>query len=394
MRDGVISWYRQFLPITEKTPRITLGEGNTPLIRADRLAGEVGFKGQLYLKFEGQNPTGSFKDRGMVVAVAKAVEEGAKMLVCASTGNTASSAAAYGAAAGLPVVVLVPKGGVALGKLAQIGMYGAQVLELDSTFDKCQDIARELVAKYPEIALVNSINPYRLEGQKTAAFEICDYLLEAIFQKQPGISKPFPDCHFIPVGNAGNITAYWMGYKKWQESRIAFRITNLIQYGQSTNSEDARKLIFEVEGEYLRLPKMMGYQAAGAAPIVLGHPVAKPQTFASAIRVGNPANWQGAVTARDESGGKIDSVTDDEIQAAYEMIPRLTGIFCEPASAAAVAGLIKALRQGDIKNTEDTVVVCTLTGHGLKDQDSATAGTAKPINVEANLEAVEKVLSF
>ncbi len=376
---GIIERYRKFLPITDKTPLVTLGEGNTPLIRADRLAREIGFNGQLYLKFEGANPTGSFKDRGMVVAVAKAMEEGAKMLLCASTGNTASSAAAYGAAVGLPVAVLLPKGGVAQGKLNQMLAYGAQVLEIESGFDACQDLVRELCKKHPkEIALVNSINPYRLEGQKTAAFEIWEELGSA------------PDCLFIPVGNAGNITAYWMGFKEYKD------------YWNKENAEAwnsphrHRPHGFKPPPIVEHLPKMMGYQAAGAAPIVLGHSVENPETVASAIQVGNPANWQGALAARDESGGKIDSVTDEEILAAYKMIPRLTGIFCEPASAASVAGLDKAIHNGDAENKEGKIVVCVLTGNGLKDQETAgkefTLLSAKPL--KPVLEEVESRLKL
>lgn len=351
MNIGVIERHRKFLPVTDKTPIISLGEGSTPLIKAEQLAKEIGFYGELYLKNEGANPTGSFKDRGMVLAAVKALEEGKEILLCASTGNTASSAAAYGAATGLPVAVLVPRGGVASGKLLQMHAYGARVLEIDSGFDECQEIVRELANKYPKIALVNSINPYRLEGQKTAAFEIWEEL------------RRVPDYLFLPVGNGGNITAYWMGFLEYREyvnqrieedNKIAFQLSVYPQ-----------KLI-EV------LPKMIGYQAVGAAPIVLGHPVANPQTVASAIRVGNPASWQGAIKARDESGGKIDSVTDEEILVAYEMIPRLTGIFCEPASAASVAGLTKAIREyPDFENSEDITVVCILTGNGLKDFDIA-----------------------
>lgn len=351
MSRGVIERYGQFLPITEKTPITSLDEGSTPFVRVDRLAQEIGFKGKLYLKYEGANPTGSFKDRGMTVTVSKALEEGAEILMCASTGNTASSAAAYGAAAGLQVSVLVPKGGVAQGKLGQMRAYGAEVITIDSGFDACQDLVRKLGEKYPQkIRLVNSINPHRLEGQKTAAFEICEELGCA------------PNHLFIPVGNAGNITAYWMGFKEWGTA-----------------------------------PRMMGYQAAGAAPIVVGHVVPDPQTVASAIRVGNPVSWQGALKARDESGGKIDCVTDDEILAAYRMIPRLTGFFCEPASAASVAGLIKAIREySDFDNSEETATVCVLTGNGLKDPDSAKKFLAKKHSraISADLDEVMRYLKL
>ncbi len=346
---GIIERYRKFLPITDKTPLITLGEGNTPLIRADRLAKEIGFRGELYLKFEGANPTGSFKDRGMVVAVAKELERGAEMFVCASTGNTAASASAYGAAVGVPVAVFVPRGGIARGKLMQITAYGAKLVEINGNFDACQNIVKELVRKYPKIGLLNSINPYRLEGQKTAAFEIWQALGRA------------PDYHFIPVGNGGNITAYWMGYK-------------------------------EIEA----LPKMMGYQAEGAAPIVRGHVVEDPQTVASAIKIGNPSRWQEAVAAVSESGGRFDMVSDEEILHWHNLIPRLhPNAGCEPASAASVAGLAKALRNGEIENNEDTVVVCVLTGALWKDPEVILKrGKRRQKSLEPNFEAVERFLKF
>jgi threonine synthase len=348
---GVIEEFRQFLPITEKTPIITLGEGNTPLVFAPKLAEEIGFNGRLYLKLEGMNPSGSFKDRGMAVAIAKAVEEGADVVICASTGNTLASAAAYSAAAGLKCIGLLPHGNVAKGKLSQGAMYGAIIVQVRSSFDAAQSIMKEIVKKYG-ITAVNSINPYRLQGQKTAAFEIWQELHKA------------PDYHFIPVGNAGNITAYWMGYKEWQ----AYSRENV--------------------------PKMMGYQAEGASPIVLGRVVENPDTIASAIRVGNPARWQDALMVVKESGGKIDAVSDGNILIAYKMIPKLTGIFCEPASAASVAGLAQAVRNKEIENTEDTVAVCVLTGHGLKDADSAQKIMKKPVVLDADLEAVTKFLKL
>jgi len=330
--------YAEFLPLTERTPRMSLGEGATPLVRTCNLAADLGID-DLYLKFEGTNPTGSFKDRGMVVAVAKAIEAGAESIVCASTGNTSASAAAYGAAAGLEVVVLLPAGRIAAGKLLQALVAGAQVVAVDGNFDDAFRVVRELAGqdRHP-VTLVNSVNPYRIEGQKTAAFEVVDDLGRA------------PDILAIPVGNAGNITAYWAGFRAYRDAGLA----------------DA-------------LPQMMGFQAAGAAPIVLGHPVAKPETIATAIRIGDPASWKQAVAARDESGGLIDAVTDDEIVAAYRDLVRMEGIFCEPSSAASVAGIRKLVREGRLDRS--ATVVCVLTGHGLKDPD--TAGTIVPPIVEA-----------
>ena len=332
-RPRLLDRYASFLPLTERTPRISLGEGATPLVRTCRLAEDVGID-ELYLKFEGTNPTGSFKDRGMVVAVAKAIEGGARSIVCASTGNTSASAAAYGSAAGLEVVVLLPAGKIALGKLLQALVAGARVFAVDGNFEVALGVVRVLADqdRHP-VTLVNSVNPYRIEGQKTAAFEIVDDLGRA------------PDVLAIPVGNAGNITAYWAGFRAYREA------------GRS----DA-------------LPRMMGFQAAGAAPIVLGHPVDHPETVATAIRIGNPASWERAVAARDESGGLIEAVTDEEILAAYRDVVRLEGIFCEPSSAASIAGVRKLVREGRL--ARDATVVCVLTGHGLKDPD--TAGTIVP----------------
>lgn len=326
---GVISRYRDYLPVTDQTPLLDLGEGDTPLVRAPRLAGAIGCR-ELYLKLEGCNPTGSFKDRGMVIAVAKAMEEGARALVCASTGNTSASAAAYGARAGLPVIVLIPDGKIALGKLAQAMIYGARVVSLQGNFDAALRIVRRLGEK-PSLAIVNSINPYRLEGQKTAAFEVQEQL--------PGV----PDFLAIPVGNAGNITAYWKGFKQLQTSG-------------RTNSA----------------PRMLGFQAEGAAPIVRNEVVANPETVATAIRIGNPASWIGAVAARDESSGLIEAVSDAEILAAYRRLACDEGIFAEPASAAGVAGLLKLAREQRIDFTGKRVV-CVLTGNGLKDPDTAVS---------------------
>ena len=331
MITGVLERYREYLPVTDKTPIFTLGEGDTPLVKSESVADEVGCD-ELYFKLESCNPTGSFKDRGMVVAVAKALEEGGDTIVCASTGNTSASAAAYGARCGLTTVIVVPSKYVARGKLAQAITYGARIMLIDGGFDDALRIVRELAAKHP-VVLVNSVNPYRLEGQKTAAFEIIEDLGAA------------PDQLFIPVGNAGNITAYWMGFQEAQRM------------------------------EWIGAPpKMMGFEAEGAAAIVKGHPIETPDTVASAIRVGNPASWKKAVKARDESGGTIDSVTDDEILEAYTMMAREEGIFCEPASAASVAGLLKLARGGMRLN--QSKVVCVITGSGLKDPD--TAVTIKP----------------
>ncbi len=303
MKRGVLTSYRDFLPITKATSIITLGEGDTSLVRSVHLEKELGC-GELYFKLEGCNPTGSFKDRGMVMAIAKAVESGSKTVICASTGNTSASAAAYGARFGLQVIVIIPKGKIAMGKLAQAIAYGAKIIAVQGNFDQALQIVRALVQKHP-ITLVNSLNPYRIEGQKTASFEIVDDLGDA------------PDYLFIPVGNAGNITAYWKGF---------------VEYKQA--------------GKATKTPKMMGFQAAGAAPIVKGKVVKRPKTIATAIRIGNPASWQGAVAARDQSGGTIDCVTDDEILAAYRLLASKEGVFGEPASAASVAGLIKMTKQG------------------------------------------------
>lgn len=345
--QGLIHRYYSYLPVEQKSI-VSLLEGNTPLIPACNLATKLGLEAAVYLKYEGLNPTGSFKDRGMTYAVSKAVEQGAKAIVCASTGNTSASAAAYAARAGLRCVVLIPEGKIAYGKLSQALIHGAEVVQIEGNFDEALQIVRDLGEKYP-IHIVNSINPYRLQGQKTAAFEVMEDL---------GCS---PDYHFLPVGNAGNITAYWMGYSEWFNS------------GKSTSK-----------------PKMMGFQADGAAPLVLGDVVKNPETLASAIRIGNPASWKGAIEARDASGGMIDKVSDDEIVRAYQMLAQLEGVFCEPASAASVAGLIKhahKIKKGD-------KVVCTLTGHGLKDPDLAVKQSAKPHSCKAVMTDIAKVLNL
>jgi len=324
--QGVIERYRKYLPVSDQTPIITLGEGSTPLVHANRLGPAIGFpKLNLYCKLEGLNPTGSFKDRGMTMAVSKAVEEGAKAVICASTGNTSASAAAYATKAGLKCYVLLPAGKVALGKLSQALMYGAKVICLDGNFDVALDMVRELGAD-GKITIVNSINPYRLEGQKSAGFEVVEQLGKA------------PDYLCIPVGNAGNISAYWRGFKQYKELGIA-----------------------------TSAPKMHGFEAAGSAAIVHDRVFPNPETLATAIRIGNPASWKEAVEATVDSGGKIDEVTDDEIVAAYQLLARTEGIFCEPSSAASVAGLIKHLQSGAIRG--DATVVCVLTGNGLKDPD-------------------------
>jgi threonine synthase len=345
---GVIEEYRDRLPVSERTPVITLREGGTPLLPAPGLSAQSGC--DVYLKIEGANPTGSFKDRGMTVAVSLAAERGAKTVICGSTGNTSASAAAYAARAGLGCAVLVPQGHVALGKLAQALAYGAKLLQVDGNFDDCLELARKLAADYP-VALVNSVNRERLEGQKTAAFEIVDELGDA------------PDVHCLPVGNAGNIAAYWLGY-----------------------GEDL------AAGRASRAPRMLGFQASGAAPIVGGAPVLNPVTVATAIRIGNPASWQLATAARDQSGGLIDAVTDDQILAAYRLLAREEGVFGEPASAAGVAGLLQACERGQV--AAGSVVVCTITGNGLKDPATAISGCPEPAVVPADPGAVAAALSL
>ena len=348
---GVIHHYREFLPVTDHTPVVTLLEGNTPLVFSDDLTAAVGPK--VYLKYEGLNPTGSFKDRGMTMAISKAVEGGSQMVMCASTGNTSASAAAYSARSGrLKCVVLIPEGNIALGKLAQAMIHQAQVIAIKGNFDEALTLVKKITDDYP-VELVNSINPYRIEGQKTGAFEICDCLGDA------------PEFHAIPVGNAGNITAYWKGYKEYKDA-----------------------------GRSAQLPKMLGFQAAGAAPIVLGHVVEKPETIATAIRIGNPASWKMAEAARDESGGLIDSVTDDEILAAYKRLASKTGIFVEPASAASVAGILKLSQKGYFHDHKNARIVCTVTGHGLKDPNIAIKNITEPVVLEADIKAVLKEIGL
>jgi len=350
--QGVIERYREYLPVTEKTRVITLNEGSTPLVHAPTLSKAIHPRLDIYLKYEGLNPTGSFKDRGMTMAITKAVEDGFQGVMCASTGNTSASAAAFSARAGIKCIVLIPEGKIALGKLSQAMIHGARVIQIRGNFDQALEMVRTITSKYP-IALVNSINPFRIEGQKTGAFEIVDDF--------GGVA---PDFHALPVGNAGNITAYWKGYKEYHAA-----------------------------GKCKNLPKMVGFQAAGSAPIVLGHPVTEPHTFATAIRIGNPASWKTAEEARDESGGVIGMVTDHEIGEAYKMLASLEGVFAEPASAASVAGLIKLSQNGYFDNAEgihgDRLrAVCILTGHGLKDPDSAIKRAEETVTVDATEEAV------
>lgn len=348
---GLIEEYRDLLPVTDKTPALSLLEGNTPLFHFPNLSKELGI--ELYGKFEGLNPTGSFKDRGMVMAVAKAIEEGSGSVICASTGNTSAAAAAYAARAGIRAIIVIPKGKVALGKLAQAVMYGAEIVEIEGNFDQALQLVRKISEKSP-ITLVNSVNPYRLEGQKTAAFEVCDQLGEA------------PDILAIPVGNAGNISAYWKGFKEYSASKGT------------------------------ALPKMFGFEAEGAAAIVRNKVVEEPETVATAIRIGNPASWDLAVQAREESGGMIGSVTDDEIISAFKLLPRKEGVFAEPGSAASIAGVIQQVKAGKI--AEGSKVVAVLTGNGLKDPQTAIDQlTIDPVTLpndeDAILEYLEKMIT-
>ena len=345
---GLIEEYRDRLPVTSATPVVTLREGGTPLVYACTLSEMTGC--EVWLKFEGANPTGSFKDRGMTMAISKAAEDGAKAVICASTGNTSASAAAYAVKAGMVCAVLVPQGKIAMGKLAQAVVHGAVLLQVEGNFDDCLLVARQLSDTYP-VALVNSVNPVRIEGQKTASFEIVDLLGRA------------PDIHCLPVGNAGNITAYWRGYTEYQRDGI------------SASS-----------------PRMWGFQAAGAAPLVIGAPVPNPETIATAIRIGNPASWDNAIAARDESGGLIDSVTDDEILAAYRLLAAKEGLFCEPASAAGVAGLLKHHAAGRLDPGQ--VVVCTLTGNGLKDPQWALEGASDPVVIPVDVASAARALGL
>jgi len=347
---GIVKEFQKYLPLKDDRYIVTLNEGNTPIIETKKLRDAINPGIRLFLKYEGLNPTGSFKDRGMTAAVSKALEEGSKAVICASTGNTSAAAAAYSARAGIRACVLIPEGKIALGKLSQAMMHGAKVIQVKGGFDEALRIVREVSKDHP-ITLVNSLNPYRIEGQKTAAFEVCDALGDA------------PTYHALPVGNAGNITAYWKGYREYKELGIS-------------------KV----------LPRMIGFQAEGAAPIVRGHKIDKPETIATAIRIGNPASWKGAEEARDASGGVIDMVSDEEILSAYKMTAALEGVFCEPASAASIAGVIKMNAQGKFKDGD--TIVCTLTGHGLKDPDNAIKISEQPVTVEAEMGAVLKVLGF
>jgi threonine synthase len=349
-RAGVIERFRAYLPVTDKTPIITLLEGDTPLIPSRYLPEVLKVDVKVYFKYEGLNPTGSFKDRGMTMAVSKAVEKGAKAILCASTGNTSASAAAFAARAGIQCAVLIPEGKIALGKLAQALIHGAKVIPIAGNFDEALKLAVEICNTHP-IVLVNSINPVRIEGQKTAAFEVVDVLGDA------------PDIHCIPVGNACNIAAYWKGYQE-----------------------------YKARGLSSRLPRMWGFQAEGAAPIVKGHVIEKPETIATAIRIGNPASWKAALSTRDDSKGLIDSVTDDEILEAYRFLANREGVFAEPAAAASVAGLMKCARGGLLK--KDQTVVCTLTGHGLKDPDTATKVKNLPSPMKPEMGAVLKAIGL
>jgi threonine synthase len=356
--QGIINSYKKFLPVSEKTPVITLNEGNTPLIQANYLSALLGENFEVYLTYEGLNPTGSFKDRGMTLAISKACEAGSKAVICASTGNTSASASAYAARAGIKCIVLIPQGAIALGKLSQALIHGAVVLAVEGNFDDALNLVKDVAVKYP-ITLVNSLNPYRIEGQKTASFEICDYFGD------------IPDFQAMPVGNAGNITAYWKGYKEYKQ-----------------------------EGLIQKLPKLLGFQAEGAAPIVRGYPIKEPETIATAIRIGNPASWKQAENARDESGGLIDMVSDTEILNAYKLLAAKEGVFVEPASAASVAGVLKLAKNGYFqRQTPDTIhqkirIVCILTGHGLKDPDRAIKSVKEPKMVKPDLKEIVKEIEL
>ncbi len=358
---GVIDTYRTFLPVSSKTPIVTLLEGNTPLLYSKFLSQRLGDPFMVYLKYEGLNPTGSFKDRGMTVAISKALEAQSQGVLCASTGNTSASASAYAAKAGLRSIVLLPSGAIALGKLSQALVHGAHVAAVDANFDACLELVKALAQRYP-VTLVNSINPFRIEGQKTCAFEICDTLGRA------------PDFHLIPVGNAGNITAHWKGYREYlRHGRIA------------------------------SLPVMLGFQARGAAPLVIGRVVKKPKTIATAIRIGNPASWHGAIAARDESRGRIDAVRDSQILEAYRLLAQREGVFVEPASASSVAGLLmlarhryfqRYLRKRGRKRREPIILVCILTGHGLKDPERAMTSVRPPRPLPPDLTAISKAVGL
>ena len=351
--QGVIARYKRYLPVTKKTPFISLQEGNTPLLYAPKISSLLGIKFKVYLKCEGFNPTGSFKDRGMTVAISKAKEEGVKAVICASTGNTSASAAAYSARANLKCIVVIPQGKIALGKLAQALIHNAKIVAIRGNFDDALKIAKEISSNYP-VRLVNSVNPHRIEGQKTASFEVCDFLGQA------------PHFHFLPVGNAGNITAYWKGYKEYYSYKK-------ISY----------------------LPRMCGFQAKGAAPIVKGYPIKKPKTLATAIRIGNPASWQKAIEAKKESRGLIEAVSDSRIISAYKFLAKEEGIFIEPASAASVAGLFMLNKKGFFNKfrskKKEIIITCTLTGHGLKDPNIAIKSIKSPPIVKPQVKAVLKI---
>jgi threonine synthase len=348
---GIIHHYRSYLPRVKEQNIVTLNEGNTPLIFSEDLTQRLGL--EVYLKYEGLNPTGSFKDRGMTMAISQAKEKGARIVMCASTGNTSASAAAYTAKSGsMKCVVLIPEGNIALGKLAQAMIHQATVLAIKGNFDEALTLVRDITDNYP-VEIVNSVNPFRIEGQKTAAFEVCDQLGDA------------PEFHAIPVGNAGNITAYWKGYCQYKEI-----------------------------GKSRQLPRMLGFQAAGAAPIVDNKIIEKPETIATAIRIGNPASWKSAIAARDESKGLIDKVTDDEILEAYQLLASHSGVFVEPASAASVAGILKLKMRGYFDQTPKAKIVCTLTGHGLKDPERAIKIIKQPLLVEANRKAILKKIGL
>lgn len=346
MYKGLIEKYREYLTVSDKTPVVSLNEGNTPLIEAKNISDELGLK--IYFKYEGLNPTGSFKDRGMTMAVSKALEDGSKAIICASTGNTSASAAAYAARAGIRCIVIIPNNKIALGKLAQASIYGSEIITVDGNFDEALNIVREITSKYP-ITLVNSINPFRLEGQKTGAFEVCEQIEEA------------PDYLAIPVGNAGNISAYWMGFKEYKQNGITHK-----------------------------LPKMLGFQAEGAAPIVEGKVFEHPETIATAIRIGNPSSWEKAKNALEESNGKIDKVTDEEIISAQKLLASKEGIFAEPASCASLAGVIKLSKEGYFNKGDK--VICVLTGTGLKDPNIVVDRMKKIETLPIDINMIEKMI--
>jgi threonine synthase len=366
---GLIDKYRARLPLSPETSAISLSEGNTPLIKLVNIPKDLGVEVDLYVKYEGLNPTGSFKDRGMTVAVTRAAELGSNAIICASTGNTSASAAAYAARAGMRAFVLIPDGKIALGKLAQAMMHGAQIIQIRGNFDDGMQLVKDIAAQAP-ITLVNSVNPYRTQGQKTAAFEIVDALGRA------------PDYHCLPVGNAGNISAYWMGYTEYSSHESD-------PWSASTREPDQNFPYFREKIVGSR-PIMVGYQAAGAAPLVNGAPMDNPETVATAIRIGRPQSWEHAIAARDESGGWFDAMTDEDILSAQKLLASREGVFVEPASAASIAGVMQDLKSGKIP--AGNTVVCTVTGHGLKDPDTAVAQSPTPVTVDADLDAVKRLI--